>query len=101
MAAAPAYAHPSAIIDAGAHIGDGSKVWHFAHVCSGAKIGQNCVLGQNTYISGKSSVGDLCKIQNNVAVYDGVHLGDNVFVGPSAVFTNDLYPRAVPFGGHW
>ena len=94
-------AHPTAVIDPGAVIGEGSKVWHFAHVCGGAQVGRSCVFGQNTYVSGTCTVGDFCKVQNNVSLYDGVHLGEGVFVGPSAVFTNDLMPRARPFGGHW
>lgn len=88
------FAHPSAVIDDGAKIGAETKVWHFCHVMSGARVGQGCVLGQNVYVGGEATVGDGCKIQNNVSVYDGVHLEDDVFVGPSAVFTNVRHPRA-------
>jgi UDP-2-acetamido-3-amino-2,3-dideoxy-glucuronate N-acetyltransferase len=88
------WAHPSAVIDQPATIGDGTKVWHFCHVMSGACIGARCVLGQNVFVAGRVSVGDGCKVQNNVSLYDGVQLADEVFVGPSAVFTNVLSPRA-------
>lgn len=86
--------HPSAIVDAGAMIGDGSRVWHFVHVCSGAVIGKRCSLGQNVFVGNKVSIGDDCKIQNNVSVYDNVTLEDGVFCGPSMVFTNVYNPRA-------
>lgn len=86
--------HPTAIIDDGAVIGDGSRVWHFVHVCSGAKIGRNVVLGQNVFVGGGARIGDDCKIQNNVSLYDAVILEDGVFCGPSAVFTNVNNPRA-------
>lgn len=88
------YHHPTAVIDEGARIGDDTKIWHFCHVMSGARIGERCVLGQNVYVGGAAVIGDGCKIQNNVSVYDGVHLADDVFVGPSAVFTNVRHPRA-------
>jgi UDP-2-acetamido-3-amino-2,3-dideoxy-glucuronate N-acetyltransferase len=87
------YAHPTAIIDDGASIGDGSRIWHFCHVSAGARIGRDCVLGQNVYI-GRVTIGDRVKIQNNVSVYDGVELSDGVFCGPSCVFTNVVNPRA-------
>ena len=86
--------HPSAIIDEGAEIGEGTRIWHFCHVAAGARIGKGCVLGQNVYVAPTSVIGDRCKIQNNVSIYDGVVLEDEVFVGPSAVFTNVLNPRA-------
>ena len=88
-------AHPTAIVDKGAQIGDGSRVWHWAHVCSGAKIGQDVSLGQNVFVGSMVSIGNHCKIQNNVSVYDNVHLEDGVFCGPSVVFTNVYNPRAL------
>ncbi len=87
------YIHQTAIVDEGARIGRGTKIWHFSHVMAKATIGENCVLGQNVFI-GNVSVGSRCKIQNNVSIYDGVILEDGVFVGPSAVFTNVRTPRA-------
>lgn len=87
--------HSSAIVDEGAHIGDGSRVWHFVHVCAEAVIGKNCSLGQNVFIGNKVLVGDDCKIQNNVSVYDNVTLQDGVFCGPSMVFTNVYNPRSL------
>jgi UDP-2-acetamido-3-amino-2,3-dideoxy-glucuronate N-acetyltransferase len=81
-------------VDAPATIGDGTKVWHFAHVMSGAKVGTRCSLGQNVFVGAHAVIGDGCKLQNNVSVYDEVILGDDVFVGPSAVFTNVVNPRA-------
>lgn len=87
-------AHSSAIIDAGAEIGDGSRVWHFVHVCGGAKIGKNVSLGQNVFVGNKVVIGDNCKVQNNVSVYDNVTLEDGVFCGPSMVFTNVYNPRS-------
>lgn len=86
--------HESAIIDAGAEIGHGSRVWHFVHVCSGAKIGERCSLGQNVFIGNKVLIGNDVKIQNNVSVYDNVTLEDGVFCGPSMVFTNVYNPRS-------
>ncbi len=86
--------HPSAIVDEGARIGKGSRVWHFVHVCGGAKIGENVSLGQNVFVGNKVSIGNGCKIQNNVSVYDNVYLEDNVFCGPSMVFTNVYNPRS-------
>jgi UDP-2-acetamido-3-amino-2,3-dideoxy-glucuronate N-acetyltransferase len=88
------WAHPSAVIDEGATIGDGTKIWHFCHVMAGARVGAGCVLGQNVFVAGGAVVGDRCRIQNNVSIYDGVVLSDEVFVGPSAVFTNVKNPRA-------
>lgn len=91
---APVYIHPTAIVDVGASIGDGSKIWHFVHVLPGTSIGQNCVLGQNVMAGPNVTIGNGCKLQNNVAVYAGVTLEDDVFCGPSCVFTNVLTPRA-------
>lgn len=87
--------HPSAIVDEGAQIGDGSRVWHFVHVCNGAKIGRNVSLGQNVFVGNKVIIGDNCKIQNNVSVYDNVTLEEGVFCGPSMVFTNVYNPRSL------
>ncbi|MDG2954921.1 acyltransferase [Bisgaard Taxon 10/6] len=89
------YQHPSAIVDEGAEIGDGSRVWHFAHVCGGAKIGKEVSLGQNVFVGNKVRIGDRCKIQNNVSVYDNVYLEEGVFCGPSMVFTNVYNPRSL------
>jgi len=89
------YQHPSAIVDEGAVIGDGSRVWHFVHVCGGARIGRNVSLGQNVFVGNKVVIGDDCKIQNNVSVYDNVTLEDAVFCGPSMVFTNVYNPRSL------
>ena len=87
--------HPSAIVDEGAHIGEGSRVWHFVHVCAGARIGNGVSLGQNVFVGNKVVIGDRCKIQNNVSVYDNVTLEEGVFCGPSMVFTNVHNPRAL------
>ena len=89
------YHHPSAIIDEGSQIGKGSRVWHFVHVCAGARIGADVSLGQNVFIGNKVVIGDRCKIQNNVSVYDNVTLEDGVFCGPSMVFTNVYNPRGL------
>ena len=86
--------HPSAIVDAGAKIGKGSRVWHFVHVCSGATIGERCSLGQNVFVGNRVTIGNNVKIQNNVSVYDNVTLEDDVFCGPSMVFTNVINPRS-------
>lgn len=86
--------HSSAIVDEGAQIGDGSRVWHFSHVCCGAKIGNDCSLGQNVFVGNKVTIGNNVKIQNNVSVYDNVTLEDDVFCGPSMVFTNVYNPRS-------
>jgi acetyltransferase-like isoleucine patch superfamily enzyme len=88
------FVHPSADVEEGAAIGAGTKVWHLAHVRSTARVGANCVIGRNVYVDADVVVGDLVKIQNNVSVYKGVTIEDEVFVGPCAVFTNDLRPRA-------
>jgi UDP-2-acetamido-3-amino-2,3-dideoxy-glucuronate N-acetyltransferase len=92
--AAPPYVHPTAVVDAGATLGAGSKVWHFVHVSPGASIGEGCVLGQNVFVAGGVVLGRGCRVQNNVSLYEGVVLGDEVFVGPSAVFTNVRTPRS-------
>ena len=86
--------HESAIVDEGAQIGAGTKVWHFSHVMPGAVIGQHCSLGQNVYVANNVRIGDGVKIQNNVSVYEGVTLEDHVFCGPSMVFTNVRTPRS-------
>ncbi len=88
------FAHPSSIIDEPVTIGDETKIWHFTHIMSGAKIGTHCSFGQNVNVAGKAIIGNYVKVQNNVSVYDGVQLEDYVFCGPSMVFTNDLNPRA-------
>ena len=86
--------HPSAIVDAGAQLGEGTRIWHFVHVSAGARIGSGCSLGQGVYVGNDVSIGDNVKIQNNVSVYDAVTLEDDVFCGPSMVFTNVLNPRS-------
>ncbi|HEY4610148.1 MAG TPA: acyltransferase, partial [Ilumatobacteraceae bacterium] len=91
--------HPTAIVEVGAEVGNGTSVWHHAHVRSGAHVGRDCVLGKNVYIDTNAVVGDRCKVQNNVSVYNGVTIGNDVFVGPAATFTNDLVPRA--FNTDW
>src|SRR5215510_7996784 len=90
----PYYVHPSAYIDAPCTIGAGTKVWHFCHVMVGARIGERCVLGQNVHVAPDVIIGNNVKIQNNVSVYTGVELEDDVFCGPSCVFTNVVNPRA-------
>ncbi len=87
--------HETAIVDAGAEIGKGSSIWHWTHICAGAKIGKNVSLGQNVFIGNKVVIGDNCKIQNNVSVYDNVQLEEGVFCGPSMVFTNVYNPRSL------
>ena len=86
--------HPTAIVDAGAVLGDGCRVWHFVHISAGARIGRDCSFGQNVYVGNEVLIGDRVKIQNNVSVYDAVTLEDEVFCGPSMVFTNVYNPRA-------
>ena len=88
------FVHETASVDEGAIIGSGTKIWHFCHVMSGAEIGKNCVLGQNVFVGGKAKTGNNVHIQNNVSVYDLVTLEDDVFCGPSMVFTNVINPRA-------
>ena len=87
--------HETAIIDEGAQIGTGSRIWQWVHVCAGAKIGSDVSLGQNVFVGNKVIIGDKCKIQNNVSVYDNVHLEEGVFCGPSMVFTNVYNPRSL------
>lgn len=87
-------AHESATIDAGCAIGDDTRIWHYSHVMAGARIGCGCTIGQNVFVAGRASLGDRVKIQNNVSIYDGVHLEDDVFCGPSMVFTNVTTPRS-------
>lgn len=89
------FQHPSAIVDEGAQIGEGSRVWHFVHVCGQARIGKGVSLGQNVFVGNKVVIGDHCKIQNNVSVYDNVTLEEGVFCGPSMVFTNVYNPRSL------
>ena len=89
------YRHESAIVDEGAQIGEDSRVWHFVHVCGGARIGRGVSLGQNVFVGNQVVIGDHCKIQNNVSVYDGVTLEEGVFCGPSMVFTNVYNPRSL------
>lgn len=89
------YAHPTAVVDDGAQIGEGSRLWHFVHVSAGAKIGANVSLGQNVFVGNRTVIGASCKIQNNVSVYDNVTLEEGVFCGPSMVFTNVYNPRAL------
>ena len=86
--------HPSAVVDEGAVLGEGCRVWHFVHISAGARIGRGCSFGQNVYVGNDVSIGDNVKIQNNVSVYDAVTLEDDVFCGPSMVFTNVYNPRA-------
>ena len=88
------FIHPSAIIDDCAVLGAGCKVWHFSHVLSGSRIGANCILGQNVMVGPDVVIGSGCKVQNNVSIYNGVTLENDVFCGPSSVFTNVLTPRA-------
>lgn len=88
------FVHESSYVDEDVSIGEGTKIWHFCHIQSGASLGENCSLGQNVNIANRVKVGNGCKIQNNVSLYEGIELEDYVFCGPSCVFTNDLTPRA-------
>ena len=88
------FVHPTAVVDSPVEIGAGTKIWHFGHVLAGSRIGANCILGQNVMVGPDVTIGDGCKVQNNVSVYKGVTLEDDVFCGPSMVFTNVLTPRA-------
>lgn len=88
------YAHPTAIIDEGCHIGLGTKIWHFAHIMPNCTLGENCNLGQNVVISPQVVLGNNVKVQNNVSIYTGVICDDDVFLGPSMVFTNVINPRS-------
>jgi len=89
-----AQVHPTAVVDAGARVGPGTRIWHFCHVMPGARIGAGCILGQNVFVGRGVSIGAGTKIQNNVSVYEGVRIGRRCFIGPSAVFTNVKTPRA-------
>lgn len=95
MASDTVFVHGSAIVDEGARIGLGSRIWHWVHVCSGAVIGEGCSLGQNVFVGNQVTIGNNVKIQNNVSVYDNVILEDDVFCGPSMVFTNVYNPRSM------
>lgn len=96
------YHHPTSVIDPGAHIGNGSKVWHFTHIMKGATIGNNCTIGQNCFIGSRAVIGNGVKLENSVSIFDLVTLEDDVFIGPSAVFINDINPRApYPKEGKW
>lgn len=86
--------HPTAIVDEGAQIGDGSRIWHWVHISAGATIGRDCSFGQNVFVGNKVTIGNNCKVQNNVSIYDNVTLEDDVFCGPSMVFTNVYNPRS-------
>jgi UDP-2-acetamido-3-amino-2,3-dideoxy-glucuronate N-acetyltransferase len=86
--------HPSAIVDEGAVLGEGCRVWHFVHICGGARIGRGCSFGQNVFVGNDVVIGDNVKVQNNVSIYDAVTLEDDVFCGPSMVFTNVYNPRS-------
>jgi UDP-2-acetamido-3-amino-2,3-dideoxy-glucuronate N-acetyltransferase len=88
------FIHESAIVDNGAVIGDGTKVWHWTHISSGSVIGKDCSIGQNVYVANDVTIGNKCKIQNNVSLFDSVHIEDEVFCGPSMVFTNVINPRS-------
>jgi len=94
------FVHPTSVVDDNVIIGEGTKIWHFSHIQSGARIGKNCSFGQNVNVSNNVIIGDGVKVQNNVSIYEGVELGDYVFCGPSCVFTNDLTPRAKYPKGH-
>jgi len=96
------YRHNTAVVERGAVVGEGTKIWHFSHIMKGAHIGKNCIIGQNCFVGSRAKLGNFVKLQNNVSVWDLVTLEDYVFVGPSAVFTNDVNPRAkYPKGGKW
>jgi UDP-2-acetamido-3-amino-2,3-dideoxy-glucuronate N-acetyltransferase len=88
------YAHPTAVIDEGCEIGQGTKVWHFCHIMTGARIGEDCSLGQNVFVASDVRLGNNVKVQNNVSIYSGVICEDDVFLGPSMVFTNVVNPRS-------
>lgn len=88
------YAHPTAVIEQPSQVGDGTKIWHYSHIMKGAKIGKNCIIGQNVFIGAKAELGNNVKVQNNVSIYDGVRVEDDVFCGPSVVFTNVINPRS-------
>jgi UDP-2-acetamido-3-amino-2,3-dideoxy-glucuronate N-acetyltransferase len=94
MTTSSVFIHPTAVIDEPSTIGGGTKIWHFTHVMAGAQIGHSCVLGQNVYVGGKAVLGNNVRVQNNVSIYDLVFLDDDVFCGPSMVFTNVINPRS-------
>jgi len=94
MSEADYFAHPTAVIDQPCQIGGGTRIWHFSHIMANCKIGRNCNLGQNVFIASQVEIGDNVKIQNNVSLYTGIILEDDVFCGPSAVFTNVINPRS-------
>jgi UDP-2-acetamido-3-amino-2,3-dideoxy-glucuronate N-acetyltransferase len=94
MAEKKIFIHPSSIIDEGAGIGEGTRIWHFCHLMPKAKVGNHCILGQNVFIDNNAQIGNGVKIQNNVSVYNGVIVEDDVFIGPSVVFTNVINPRS-------
>jgi len=86
--------HPTAIVEEGAIIGENTKIWHWCHICAGARIGQNCSFGQNVYVASNVVIGDNVRVQNGVSLYEGLFVEDYCFIGPHAVFTNDRNPRA-------
>jgi UDP-2-acetamido-3-amino-2,3-dideoxy-glucuronate N-acetyltransferase len=88
------FVHPTSIVDEPMEIGEGTKIWHFTHIMSGARIGENCIIGQNVFIGSGAILGKNIKVQNNVSIFDGVILEDDVFCGPSMVFTNVFNPRS-------
>lgn len=90
----PIFVHESSIVDAGAVIGEGTRIWHFSHIMAGSRIGENCILGQNVFIGAGVVLGNGVKVQNNVSIYSGVICEDEVFLGPSVVFTNVINPRS-------
>lgn len=99
-AAKPAfYVHPTATLEEGADVGEGTRIWHYAQVRKGAKLGKGCILGKDVFVDAGVTVGDRCKIQNFATLYHGLTVEDDVFIGPSATFTNDRVPRA--FNAHW
>lgn len=89
------FIHPTCTVDKGCIIGNETKIWHYSHIYNSAKIGNNCIIGQNVMIGPNVIIGNNCKIQNNVSIYEGVNLDDDIFIGPSVVFTNVLIPRAM------
>jgi UDP-2-acetamido-3-amino-2,3-dideoxy-glucuronate N-acetyltransferase len=88
------FVHPTAVVDEPVKIGEGTKIWHFTHIMAGARIGENCIIGQNVFVGSGAVLGNNIKVQNNVSIYDGVVLEDDVFCGPSMVFTNVFNPRS-------